>query len=129
MKRSIVALWAVIFALMPFVALAQDSGGTTTPLDSLSDYALYAAIAGFVGVWVVAGLNQAHWSSVLKFGVFFAWCLIAAAGDSYFTRTLDWSNWSRALLVVFFTGQATYLAGKPAIKQFEAATSGSAQMV
>jgi peptidoglycan/LPS O-acetylase OafA/YrhL len=123
MKKSIFALWALIFALSPIVALAQDTGdGTTTPLDSLSTFALWAIVAGFVGTFVVAVINRSHWNPALKFGVFFVWCCVTAAVDAYFKRELDWADWSRALLLIFAAGQATYIAGKPAIKEIEART-------
>jgi hypothetical protein len=109
---------------MPFLTMAQDTGdGTTTPLDSLSTFALWAIVAGFVGTFIVAVINRAHWPSSAKFGVFFVWCCVAAAADAYFKRELDLSDWSRALLLVFAAGQATYIAGKPAIKEIEVKTT------
>lgn len=124
MNRKIVALWMVLVALLPWVAFAQDTGeGTTTPLDALSTFALWGIAAGILGTFVVAVLNQAHWPSTLKLGVFFAWCCLAAAVDAYFKRELDLANWSRALLIVFVSGQAMYIAAKPAIKEVELKTS------
>jgi hypothetical protein len=43
--------------------------------------------------------------------------------DAEYQRTLDWHHWSRALLFVLASGQITYLAGKNAIKEFEARTT------
>jgi peptidoglycan/LPS O-acetylase OafA/YrhL len=124
MNKKIIALAAFICALVPIVAMAQDTGdGTTTPLDSLSTFALWAIVAGFVGSFIVAVINRAHWSSAVKFGVFFVWCCVAAAADAYFKRELDLSDWSRALLLIFVAGQATYIAGKPAIKEIEVRTT------
>jgi hypothetical protein len=71
-------------------------------------------------VFVVAFINQQHWQSMTKFAVFFLWCVLAAAVDANYQRSLDWHNWSRALLFVFASGQITYMAGKNAIKEFEA---------
>jgi hypothetical protein len=89
----------------------------------MSDYALWALVAGFVGVLVVAFINQQQWQSTTKLAVFFLWCVLAAAVDAYYERSLDWHNWSRALLCVFASGQITYMAGKNAIKEFEARTT------
>lgn len=122
MHKRYAVIFAALFALSPIVALAQDTGGNTTPLDSLSTFALWAVVAGFVGTWVVAVINRAHWSSAMKFGTFFVWCCATAAADAYFKRELDLANWSRALLLVFAAGQATYIAGRPAIKEIEAKT-------
>jgi peptidoglycan/LPS O-acetylase OafA/YrhL len=124
MKRSIIALAAFICALVPIVAMAQDTGdGTTTPLDSLSTFALWGIAAGIIGTFVVAVINQYHWPSTLKLGVFFAWCCLAAGVDAYFKRELDLADWSRALLLVFVSGQAMYMAAKPAIKEVEVNTT------
>jgi peptidoglycan/LPS O-acetylase OafA/YrhL len=124
MKRSIVVLAAFIFALVPMVAFAQDTGdGTTTPLDSLSTFALWGIAAGIIGTFIVAIINQAHWPSTLKFVVFFAWCCLAAGVDAYFKRELDLADWSRALLIIFVSGQAMYMAARPAIKEVEIKTT------
>jgi peptidoglycan/LPS O-acetylase OafA/YrhL len=124
MNKRIFAVIAVLVAFMPFLALAQDTGdGTTTPLDSLSTFALWGIAAGIIGTFIVAIINQAHWSSTLKFAVFFVWCCLAAAVDAYFKRELDLADWSRALLLVFVSGQAMYMAAKPAIKEVEIATT------
>lgn len=124
MNKRIAALVALFAALMPFLAMAQDTGdGTTTPLDSLSTFALWGIAAGIIGTFVVAVLNQAHWPSTLKLAVFFAWSCVAAAVDAYFKRELDLADWSRALLLVFVSGQAMYIAAKPAIKEVETTTT------
>jgi peptidoglycan/LPS O-acetylase OafA/YrhL len=124
MNKKIVALAAVLFALVPIVALAQDTGdGTTTPLDSLSTFALWGIAAGIIGTFVVAIINQYHWPSTVKLGVFFVWCCLAAGVDAYFKRELDLADWSRALLIVFVSGQAMYIAAKPAIKEVEVNTT------
>lgn len=102
----------------------QDSGeGQSTPLDALSDYALYAALLGFVGTYVAAFINRQHWPDYLRFGTFFVYSVVAAAGDAYVARELDWSNWVRAFLVVMVSGIGFYHLNKGAIKAFEAATS------
>ena len=115
---AVAGLW-----LAQAVAYAQDVGeGESTPLDALSDFALWSMAAGFIGTFVVAAINRQRWRSYTKFATFFIWCLVLAAVNSYFTRTLDFDNWVRSLLLVFAAGQATYLAGKPAIKEVEIAT-------
>lgn len=122
-KRFVIAA-ALLAALMPMLAFAQDVGeGESTPLDALSTFALWSIAAGFIGTFVVAVINRSHWPSMAKFGVFFVWCCLAAAVTAYFKRELDVANWSRALLLVFVAGQALYMAGKPAIKEIEVATT------
>lgn len=126
MSRGII-LFAAVTASWTFLTIqggvsAQGTDGGTTPLDQISDFAMWAAIAGFVGTWLVAILNRHAWPSTLKFAVFFAWSCLAAAIDAYLKRELDFDNWVRALLIVFFVGQGTYLAGKSAIKEVEAKT-------
>lgn len=124
MNRKAVLFLSGFIALMPILALAQDTGdGTTTPLDSLSTFALWGIAAGIIGTFIVAVLNQAHWPSTLKFGVFFVWCCAAAAVDAYFKRELSLADWSRALLLVFVSGQAMYMAARPAIKEVEIKTT------
>jgi hypothetical protein len=110
-------------AFLAFVLFAQTVDGQTTPLDQMSDYALWALVAAFVDVFVVAFINQQHWQSTTKFAVFFLWCVLTAAVDAYCQRSLDWHNWSRALLFVFALGQILYIAGKNAIKEFKAQTT------
>jgi peptidoglycan/LPS O-acetylase OafA/YrhL len=127
MKKLFVALMAVSVALLPMLALAQvDTGGTTTPLDSMSSYALWSIAAGFIGAWVMALVNQAHWSSILKFATVFVWCMIAAGVTAYFKRELNLADWSRSLVLVFVSAQVMYAAAKPAIKQVELKTTPGA---
>jgi peptidoglycan/LPS O-acetylase OafA/YrhL len=124
MNRWLIWLMAAGLALAPFAVLAQATDtGTTTPLDQMSDYALWAIVSGFIGVWVAAAINQEHWRSTTKFAVFFAWCVLASAVDAYLKRQLDLHNWVRAMLFVFAAGQATYASSKGAVKQFETTTT------
>lgn len=123
MNRKVAIIWAVILALMPITIAAQDVGGTTTPVDSLSTFALWGIAAGIIGTLITAVVNQAHWPSTLKLTVFFVWCCAAAAVDAYFKRELSLADWSRALLLVFVSGQAMYLAARPAIKEVERRTT------
>jgi peptidoglycan/LPS O-acetylase OafA/YrhL len=126
MKKLFVALVALFCATVPSLAMAQvDTGGTTTPLDSMSSYALWSIAAGFIGAWVMALVNQSHWSSILKFATVFVWCMIAAGITAYFKRELNLADWSRSLVLVFVSAQVMYAAAKPAIKQVEIATSVS----
>lgn len=124
MKRSIVVPMAVFVALLPFVAFAQARGdsGTTSP-DAMSDFALWAAIGVFITPYAAALVNRIHWPDYIRFGTFFVFAVIYAAGDAYFTRTLDWHNWSRAALIVVFGGVVFYNANKGSIVAFEKATS------
>lgn len=123
-RCSLFALVAATVALLPMMALAQDVGdGTTTPLDSLSTYALWAIVGGAITSGVTALINQAHWKSVTKLGVFLGLCCVTAGVDAYFNRTLNLSDWSRALVFVVASGWTTYLATKGAIKQVEVATT------
>jgi hypothetical protein len=123
MKRYWI-LAAVAAALWPMLALAQDVGdGTTTPLDSLSDFTMWAVLGGAITSGAAALLNQSHWKSLTKLAVFLVICMVTAGLDAYFKRELDFENWSRALLVVAFSGWGVYLAARPALKQLEAATT------
>jgi peptidoglycan/LPS O-acetylase OafA/YrhL len=127
MKKLFIASAAFLFALVPIVALAQDTGeGGTTPVDALSTYALWGIAAGIIGTFVAAVINQYHWPSTLKLAIFFVWCCIAAGVDAYFKRELSLADWSRALLLVFVAGQAMYMAAKPAIKEVEIKTTVTA---
>lgn len=124
MNRKVAIIWAVILALMPITIAAQTSGdtGTTSP-DAMSDYALWAAIGVFAMPYLAALVNRIHWPDYIRFGTFFVCSVVYAAADAYFTRTLDWHNWSRAALIVVFGGIAFYNLNKGSIKEFEAATS------
>lgn len=122
MKRLIPFL-AVVAAVMPLVALAQDTGdGTTTPIDSLSTFALWGIVGGALTSVVTAAINRSKWPSDVKLGVFFALCCVTAGLNAYFNRSLDLANWSRSLLLVVAAGWTTYLAAKPAIKTIETRT-------
>jgi peptidoglycan/LPS O-acetylase OafA/YrhL len=125
MRKISLFAFALIAALSPALAFAQTETdpGNSTPLGDMSDYALWAAVAGVIGVWVVSTLNQYHWKSTTKYAIFFAWCIIAAGVDAYFKRQLDLHYAARALMIVFLTGQVTYLVGKPAIKEWEQQTT------
>jgi hypothetical protein len=115
---------AVLVALAPVAALAQQvAGDTTTSPSQMSDYALYGILLGFVGTYVAAFINRIHWHDTYRFLTFFVWSVLASAGDAAFARSLDWHNWSRAFLVVLVSGIAFYQANKGAIKAFEASTS------
>lgn len=125
MSRRMVVVFAALAALLwPMIAFAQNVGdGTTTPLDSLSDYAMWAILGGAITSGAAALLNQYHWKSITKLAIFLVVCMVTAGLDAYFKRELDFENWSRALLVVAFSGWGVYLAAKPALKQLEAATT------
>jgi drug/metabolite transporter (DMT)-like permease len=117
-------LFAVLVAAgWPVLVFAQDTGdGQTTPIDSLSSFALWAIVGGALTSVVTAVINRSHWRSDFKLVVFFALCCLTAAGDAYFKRELSWADWSRALVLVVASGWTTYLAARPAIKQIEVAT-------
>ncbi len=122
MARWVMLGFAIVLAGLPAVALAQVSDGTTTPIDSLSTFALWGIVGGALTSVVTAVLNRRHWPSDLKFAVFFALCCLTAAGNAYFNRSLTMADWSRSLLLVVASGWTTYLAAKPAIKTIEART-------
>lgn len=122
MRRTLFLL-AALAALMPIAAMAQGAtGGENTPVDRLSDFALWGIIGGFVTSIATAAINRQRWKSVTKLGVFLALCCVTAGLDAYFKRELDFHHWSRALLIVLASGITTYAAAKPAIKQIEAET-------
>jgi hypothetical protein len=125
MIRRLRTLWLVfifaVLSLAPLTVLA--AGDATTSPSQMSDYALYGILLGFVGTYVAAFINREHWANYWRFGTFFVWSVLAAAGDAYFSRSLDWHNWIRALLVVLVSGIAFYQANKGAVKAFESATS------
>lgn len=120
---SVLAVAFVFFAL-PMVAIAQDAGdrGTTSP-DAMSDFALFAIIGGAALTYVSALVNRVHWPDYLRFATFFVFSIIYAAIEAHVTRTLDFENWSRSLLVVVASGIIFYNLNKGSIKAFEAATS------
>jgi hypothetical protein len=130
MNRKVAIIWAIILALSPITIAAQDVGdrGTTSP-DAMSDFALFAAIGVFVIPYVAAAINRLHWPDYVRFGTFFIFAVIYAAGDAYFTRTFDWHNWSRAALIVVFGGILFYNANKGAIRAFEYDTTPASARV
>lgn len=124
MGRRWFVVFAVAAAIWPAFVAAQDTGeGESTSIDAMSDYALYAILLGFAGTYVGAFINKTHWPGYVRFATFFVWSVLAAAGDAYFKRELDWSNWVRAFLVVLVAGIGFYNLNKGSIKAFEAATS------
>lgn len=122
MKRLLFLVLVLSLAPMTVLAQAVDNGATT-PVDAMSDYALYAVFLGFIGTYVAAAINRLHWPDYVRFGTFFAWSVLAAAGDAFFKRELDWHNWSHAFLFVLVAGIGFYNLNKGAVKAFEAATS------
>lgn len=105
----------------PILALIQ-AAGDTTPVDQLSDFALWGIVGGALSSVATAVINRSAWPSTVKLAVFFLVCTVVSAGDAYFLRSLDFHHWSRALLIVVASGWASYQAAKPAIKQIEART-------
>lgn len=109
-------LISAFIALWPALVSAQDTGdGTTTPLDSLSDYALFSLILGYLTPWVVEVINRNRWHPTIKYGSFFAFCSLSAALTAHYTRNLDFANWSRSLLLVLAAAIVSYQTGKKAI--------------
>lgn len=124
MKRRTFIVAASLAALWPAWVLAQGApGGETTPLRDMSNFALWSAIAGFVGVWVAAFVNRVHWPDYLRFGTFFVWSVIASGVNAYFNGDLDGHDWVRSFLLVLASGMTTYALTRGAVKDFEAATS------
>lgn len=124
MNRRIWFVAAVLIALGPSVVFAQGApGGEATPIDHVSDFAMWAIIGGFVTSVVTGVINRSHWASDVKLGVFLALCVVTSGLDAWFKRELDFHNVSRALLVVVASGVTTYLATKPAIQKLETRTS------
>lgn len=128
MKRSwfaAIVLVAVAFLLKVDFTLAQEAtgDGLTTPLDSLSTFALWSIVGGAVSSVATSVINQKHWQSTTKLVVFFVACVLVAAGNAYFNRSLDLANWSRSLVLVVASGWTTYYASKGAIKEIEAKTT------
>lgn len=119
-----VAIALVSFIALPTVSLAQDTGdGSTTPIDSLSNFALFSILSGFVGTYVCAFLNRVTWPDYVRFGTFFVWSVVVAAINAYLTRTLNFDDWVRSFLLVIVSGIAFYNLNKGSIKAFEQATS------
>lgn len=124
MNRKLVLFLSAFAALMPMIAFAQDTGdGQSTPLDSLSTFALWGIVGGVIASVATAVINRSTWPSTIKLVVFFAVCCVVAAGNAYFNRTLDLADWSRSLLLVVAAGWTTYIAAKPAIVEIEQKTS------
>lgn len=117
-RRLFVLLVAAAAALWPLAAWAQE----TTPVDQMSDFALWGIVGGAFSSVAVAVINRARWRSETKLAVFFLVCCVVAAGNAYVQRQLDWHYWSRALLLVIASGWITYMAARPAIKGIEART-------
>lgn len=112
------------FVLLVAPALAQEnSDGMSTPIDSLSTFALWAIVGGAISSVATGFINQQYWRPATKLIVFFIVCVVVAAGNAYFNRELDLANWSRSLLLVVASGWLTYLASKSAIKDIEARTT------
>lgn len=123
-RRLWIVLAALAALLWPLAALAQGApGGETTPPDQMSNFALWSAIGGAALTYVAAFINRVHWPDYVRFGTFFAFSLVYAAGVAYFTRTLDFHDWARSVLIVVASGIAFYQLNKGSIKAFEAATS------
>lgn len=125
MRLKVIVVAAILIGalLMTGTALAQGEEGSGAPaIDQLSDFVKWSIAAGFIGTFIIGAINRAHWSSEVKFLSFFLWCCLAAAVTAYFKRELDFQNWTSSLLAVFVAGQATYLAGKSAVKGVEART-------
>lgn len=125
MNRLTIILAALMAALMPLLALAQETNPPpgTPPLDGLSNFALWSLIAGFATPWIVAVINRQRWGSEVKYGMFLFVCIVTSGINSAFNRSLVWDDWVRSLLLVVAAGVATYMTGKKAISAVEAATS------
>lgn len=125
-RRAIIVFFALAAILWPLAALAQGApGGETTPADNLSDFAMWGIFLGFAGTYVAALINRSHWPDYLRFGTFFVWSIVAAAGDAYFKRELDWHNFTHAFLLVLVAGIGFYNFNKGSIKAVEAATTST----
>lgn len=122
---SAIILVAVALFFTTGISLAQEAqgDGLTTPLDSLSTFALWSMVGGAASSVATSVLNQKHWQATTKFLVFFVVCVLVAAGNAYFNRTLDLANWSRSLVLVVASGWTTYYASRGAIKQLEEKTT------
>lgn len=125
MKRHIgrsAIIIGFMLALMPIAASAEVLGETTSPSE-MSDFALWAIIGGAALTYVAALVNRVHWPDYIRFATFFVFSMVYAAIDAYFTRSLDFDNWTRSLLIVVGAGITFYNLNKGSVKAFEVATT------
>jgi peptidoglycan/LPS O-acetylase OafA/YrhL len=115
-------LVAVLAAIWPAWALAVGPGATTSP-DQMSWFTLFGLVAGPATTYAAAFLNREHWPDYVRFGTFFLFGLVMAGVDAAVTRELDWHNWSRAALIIVWSGVGWYTINKGSIRAFERATS------
>jgi len=75
---------------------------------TLSNADLWTLVVGFFLPPIIAVVQQRGWSSEVKSAFMFAVCLVVAGVTLFFQNAVEWSDYPRALLLVFVSAQASY---------------------
>ena len=90
----------------------------------LTDKDLWAVLAAFGTVWLVALINQATWADDLRWLVYFAVAVIAGTVNAVLNGTIDaHTGWVRSVLLVCVAGIIFYHGQRDAIRAFELRTT------
>ena len=91
---------------------------------NITNLAMWSALVAMVVPWVAASINRTDASSFVKWAVFAAVCVVAAAGTSFFEGNLrlDGENFIRSLLIVVTLAGVYYRLWMPAVKEVEQKT-------
>jgi peptidoglycan/LPS O-acetylase OafA/YrhL len=107
--RRLFTIIALLLALLPMLALAQDGNGDGAELEPDTSVAMWGLIVGFAMPAVIAALNRKRWSSTAKGLCAFVCSLVAAAGTAFFAGDLaNPSDYITAALVVFVGAIGSY---------------------
>lgn len=75
-----------------------------------TDTSIDLAIGGGLLPFVIALINQSHWSPKLRGAVAFLVCLGGAAALAYWHGTLTWGDWRNTAIVVTGAAMVMYHA-------------------
>ena len=110
MKRILFGLMALISALVPFSAMAQETVGEDVPpstpilgdIFTSNNEILFTLLAAAAIPWVVALINQQSWGTLVKQVVAFVTCAIAAAGYLVYKdqSVISWDGLPRLFVLV-----------------------------
>lgn len=101
---------AVMFALWPMIAFAQDVTSNAEEVNGTpTNMIMWSAVVGFFLPAGIAVINRQRWRSEYKGICAFVICMIAAAGTAFFNGDLrEVKDIATAALVVVFTAMGSY---------------------